>query len=61
MFVYFLSYDFYTITRPIIGTYYGGEKGGRGWWHTNNTELRYANERLSTLLKFPNSDQSPEV
>jgi len=55
------GYDFYTITRPIVGTYYGGEKGGRGWWHTDHNELKEANERLATLLRFPGSNQSPQA
>jgi len=52
------GYDFYTVTRPYIGTYYGGEKGNQGGWRVNHEELRRSNERLSTLLKWPNSNQS---
>ena len=25
-------YDFYAITRPILGTYYGNDKGNKGTW-----------------------------
>lgn len=26
------GYDFYSPTKPMVGTYYGGEKGGKGWF-----------------------------
>ena len=55
------GYDFYTITRPIIATYYGAEKGGHGTWRTSRDEDKIATQRLKTLLKWPQSDQSPEA
>jgi hypothetical protein len=53
------SSDFYSITRPLIATYYGGEKGGKGNWHTTHDEDAVATQRLMTLLEWPGSDQSP--
>jgi len=55
------GYDFYTIRRPIIGTYYGGEKGGRGSWNANSDETSLADNRMATLLRWPGSDQSPKA
>ena len=55
------GYDFYSITRPIIGTYYGSFKGGKGGWHHVKSEAKQSRERLATLLSAPNSDQSPEA
>mmetsp|Transcript_1306 Transcript_1306/g.1907 ORF Transcript_1306/g.1907 Transcript_1306/m.1907 type:complete len:470 (+) Transcript_1306:164-1573(+) len=55
------GYDFYTITRPIIGVYYGGMKGGKGGWNHNTAEARKSSERIGTLLQTKGSDQSPEA
>ena len=52
------GYDFYSITRPIIGVYYGGAKGGKGGWVNDATEMKASYQRLGTLLEWPNSDQS---
>eukprot|EP00468_Gymnochlora_sp_CCMP2014_P012639 CAMPEP_0167764928 /NCGR_PEP_ID=MMETSP0110_2-20121227/14361_1 /TAXON_ID=629695 /ORGANISM="Gymnochlora sp., Strain CCMP2014" /LENGTH=431 /DNA_ID=CAMNT_0007652499 /DNA_START=53 /DNA_END=1347 /DNA_ORIENTATION=- len=54
------GYDFYSISRPVIGTYYGGgEKLGGGTGHMSGQEARESADRLATLLKWPGSDQSP--
>jgi hypothetical protein len=53
--------DFYSISRPLIGTYYGGEKGNKGSWHSTKEENKVAENRLATQLKWPGSDQSPEA
>jgi hypothetical protein len=45
------GYDFYSIARPVIGTYYGGEKGGIENWHHSSHEQLIANERLAALLQ----------
>mmetsp|Transcript_7382 Transcript_7382/g.11810 ORF Transcript_7382/g.11810 Transcript_7382/m.11810 type:complete len:474 (-) Transcript_7382:809-2230(-) len=55
------GYDFYSITRPIIGVYYGSEKGGKGSWKHNHAEQEASMARIRTLLKFPDSDQSEEA
>ena len=55
------GYDFYSITRPTIGVYYGNDKGGRGGWQHNSKESQNSLQRLMTLLRMPNSDQSPEA
>ena len=55
------GYDFYSPTRPWIGTWYGGEKGNRGSWHTSSHDMKVSLERLMTLLKWPGSDQSAEA
>lgn len=55
------GYDFYSIRRPIVGTYYGGEKGGKGSWAASQQETTLANNRMATLLRWPKSDQSPEA
>jgi len=55
------GYDFYSITRPIIGVYYGGEKGNHGSWHSDRTEAKISQNRLMTLLKLPNSNQSEDA
>mmetsp|Transcript_27973 Transcript_27973/g.89117 ORF Transcript_27973/g.89117 Transcript_27973/m.89117 type:complete len:240 (-) Transcript_27973:207-926(-) len=39
------------MTRPVIGTYYGNEKGGKGGWHTKVEERRLAEKRLARLLR----------
>lgn len=52
------GYDFYVLSRPIIGTYYGVEKGGMGSFGSKPGESEFSGKRLSTLLRWPNSDQS---
>ena len=47
------GYDFYSISRPVIGTFYGGEKGGRGSWQHSQEEAQFSDARLATLLKWP--------
>ena len=34
------GYDFYSITRPILGVYYGAEKGGKGSWTHDTAETK---------------------
>ena len=52
------GYDFYSVSRPYLGTYYGGEKGGRGGgWRTTN--LQHSHERLKILSQVPGFD-TPE-
>jgi len=55
------GYDFYSITRPILGTYYGAQKGGKGGFKHNSDEHNRANERMATLLKWPESNQTKEA
>ncbi|GBG27229.1 Skp1-protein-hydroxyproline N-acetylglucosaminyltransferase [Hondaea fermentalgiana] len=55
------GYDFYSITRPTIGVYYGNEKGGKGGWYSNSKEHQRSLARLMTALEFKDSDQSPEA
>ena len=52
------GYDFYSVTRPIIGVYYGGAKGGKGGWRSVAAESQASYARLGTLLEWPGSDQS---
>jgi hypothetical protein len=51
------GYDFYSIARPVIGTYYGSEKGGKGDWHRSPAETRTANQRLAGLLQVAGSEK----
>lgn len=55
------GYDFYTITRPIIGVYYGKDKGGKGGWKSSSKRAVESQNRMATLLKAPGSDQSLEA
>ncbi|GAB5367187.1 hypothetical protein AAMO2058_001208100, partial [Amorphochlora amoebiformis] len=55
------GYDFYSISRPIIGTYYGSDKQGGGAGHFTPGESSASSARLGTLLKWPGSDQSEEA
>lgn len=55
------GYDFYSPTRPIIGTYYGTDKGGKGGWRSVHAEWRASQARLSTLLLGRGSSQSPSA
>ena len=52
------GYDFYSVTRPLIGVYYGNEKGTQGGWQVNRTCERASQQRMATLLEAPGSDQS---
>ena len=45
------GYDFYSLARPIIGTYYGGQKGNEGTWHHDGLELAESSKRLAVLLR----------
>ncbi len=55
------GYDFYSITRPYVGTYYGSDKGGGEGWRSNSAESRESVRYIQTLLESPGSDQSPEA
>jgi hypothetical protein len=56
------GYDFYSITRPIVGTYYGGEKGGKGdMWHTKQADYERSAKRLGTLTQWEKADLSPQA
>ena len=55
------GYDFYTMTRPSIGTWYGGDKGNTDGWQEVESEREIAHARVATLLQTPDSDQSPEA
>jgi hypothetical protein len=60
--LYTNGYDFYTPTRPYIGTFYGNEKGNADQaFHATHTETVNAQKRMATLLKWPKSDQSPQA
>ncbi|CAK9002413.1 [Skp1-protein]-hydroxyproline N-acetylglucosaminyltransferase (Glycosyltransferase GnT51) (Skp1-HyPro GlcNAc-transferase) (UDP-GlcNAc:Skp1-hydroxyproline GlcNAc-transferase) (Skp1 GlcNAc-Tase) (UDP-GlcNAc:hydroxyproline polypeptide GlcNAc-transferase) [Durusdinium trenchii] len=52
------GYDFYSLSRPVIGVYYGNDKGGHGSWKHDRAESERSKARLMTLLQLPNSDQS---
>jgi len=54
------GYDFYTLSRPVVGVFYGDEKGGRGSWNENYEELTKSNDRLSQLLCRGN-DPAPDA
>jgi hypothetical protein len=54
------GYDFYSNSRPWIGTYYGGEKGGKGG-NWKQDQIHLSHQRMATLVKVPGSDQSPEA
>jgi len=54
------GYDFYTPTRPVIGTWYGGEKGGLGDWEVKYEEEEAANHRLKLLLATKEHELSQE-
>ena len=55
------GYDFYSITRPILGVYYGADKGNKGSWHRDTGEGHASLMRIKTLLKMDGSDQSEEA
>jgi len=55
------GYDFYTMTRAAIGTWYGGDKGNREGWPEVESERDLAHARVATLLQAPGSNQSPEA
>lgn len=55
------GYDFYSLSRPIVGTYYGNEKGGKGHWNTKQEDYKFAKDRLATLVEWKDSDQSEEA
>jgi len=44
------GYDFYTLSRPVVGVYYGDEKGGEGSWSSDGEEMSQSEMRLSQLL-----------
>eukprot|EP01062_Namystynia_karyoxenos_P019365 TRINITY_DN17276_c0_g1_i1.p1 TRINITY_DN17276_c0_g1~~TRINITY_DN17276_c0_g1_i1.p1 ORF type:complete len:610 (+),score=139.31 TRINITY_DN17276_c0_g1_i1:54-1883(+) len=52
------GYDFYSITKPVIGTYYGAEKGGRGGMRFDHHESQRTSQRLATLLEWRGADLS---
>jgi len=55
------GYDFYSISRPLVGTYYGNEKGGRGGWRTPHKDMERSHARLATLVRADGADTSPEA
>jgi hypothetical protein len=54
-------YDFYALRRPVIGTYYGGAKGGRGMFAMHPEEVRESDRRMSALLKWPGYDKTLDL
>eukprot|EP00038_Savillea_parva_P025430 m.47631 g.47631 ORF g.47631 m.47631 type:complete len:559 (-) comp6913_c0_seq1:59-1735(-) len=52
------GYDFYALRRPVIGTWYGGDKGNHADWRMAGDEASTSSHRLATMLRFPDSDQS---
>mmetsp|Transcript_33173 Transcript_33173/g.95391 ORF Transcript_33173/g.95391 Transcript_33173/m.95391 type:complete len:541 (-) Transcript_33173:7-1629(-) len=55
------GYDMYSMMRPYVFTYYGGDKGGRGGWQMNHSERQQASERLATLLWHHGVKQSSKA
>ena len=55
------GYDFYSLTHPIIGVYYGEDKMNHGSWNHDASEMAASQKRLMTLLKMPGSNQSIEA
>jgi len=55
------GYDFYSPSRPYIGTWYGGDKHNRASWSTPPEAMKVSIQRLTTLLKMPRSDQSEQT
>eukprot|EP00928_Gymnodinium_smaydae_P047277 TRINITY_DN31545_c0_g1_i1.p1 TRINITY_DN31545_c0_g1~~TRINITY_DN31545_c0_g1_i1.p1 ORF type:complete len:490 (+),score=110.96 TRINITY_DN31545_c0_g1_i1:44-1513(+) len=45
------GYDFYSLARPVVGTFYGNEKGEKGHWKEDSLERRSAVQRLQALLQ----------
>lgn len=54
------GYDFYSPARPVIGTWYGFEKGN-GAWRGNGTENSVANLRLKALWGHQGEEPSPDM
>jgi len=52
------GYDFYTPSRPALGTWYGQDIKHRGFWARNTSEQKYGEERMRTLLHSPESNQT---
>jgi hypothetical protein len=52
------GYDFYSLARPVLGTYYGNEKGGLGGWHVVSSENAASEHRLRALLASDSDGQS---
>eukprot|EP00927_Polykrikos_kofoidii_P050114 TRINITY_DN4404_c0_g2_i1.p1 TRINITY_DN4404_c0_g2~~TRINITY_DN4404_c0_g2_i1.p1 ORF type:complete len:495 (-),score=60.12 TRINITY_DN4404_c0_g2_i1:106-1590(-) len=44
------GYDFYSLARPVLGTYYGDDKGGLGGWNVVSSENEASEKRLRALL-----------
>jgi hypothetical protein len=54
------GYDFYSNSRPYIGTYYGGDKGGKAHgWKTH--DIKTSHERLKILSKVPGFDSPAQM
>ena len=54
------GYDFYSSSRPWVGTYYGGDKGSKSF-HWKTDSLQEAHKRMATLVRDPSADLSPEA
>jgi hypothetical protein len=54
------GYDFYSPARPVIGTWYGLDKGN-GQWRGNSTEKDVANLRLRALWGERGEEPSPDM
>lgn len=57
------GYDFYTLSRSIVGVYYGDDKGsrGNGAWNRQDKEAEIALARLGTVVQAQDSNQSEEA
>lgn len=55
------GYDFYSPTRPNVGTWYGADKGGKSFFKSQSEERSSSADRMATLLRWKGSDQSAEA
>jgi hypothetical protein len=54
------GYDLYALSRPVIGTWYGDEKGGDAGWDSTRDEANAGRKRLKLLLATTASNRSAE-
>jgi hypothetical protein len=52
------GYDMYTLARPVIGTWYGDQKGGEGNWRVADGEAEQGRNRLRMLLSTNATERS---
>lgn len=55
------GYDLYSMSRPVLLTYYGDDKGEKGSWDVDQNEQKQTLNRLATLVRYKQANRSAKA